>query len=140
MAQWDPNDYRIFCGDLGNEVSDELLAKAFRKYSSFQKAKVVRDGRTNRSKGYGFVSFKHQDVGFFFLNIFSGKFYKRKIEKFLKGNRLNFTNIKVFRILFALVVKWMENMWEIGRLNCVKVRGKSGIWNKSEKKEKKRRN
>ena len=61
LAEWDPNDFRIFCGDLGNEVSDELLAKAFRKYPSFQKAKVVRDTRTNKSKGYGFVSFKHQD-------------------------------------------------------------------------------
>jgi len=61
LAEWDPNDFRIFCGDLGNEVSDELLAKAFRKYPSFQKAKVVRDHRSNKSKGYGFVSFKHQD-------------------------------------------------------------------------------
>ncbi|KAI6186883.1 RNA-binding motif protein 42 [Aphelenchoides besseyi] len=61
LAEWDPNDFRIFCGDLGNEVSDELLAKAFRKYPSFQKAKVVRDSRTNKPKGYGFVSFKHQD-------------------------------------------------------------------------------
>jgi RNA recognition motif-containing protein len=64
LAEWDPNDFRIFCGDLGNEVSDELLAKAFRKYPSFQKAKVVRDTRTNKPKGYGFVSFKHQDVSF----------------------------------------------------------------------------
>jgi RNA recognition motif-containing protein len=62
MAEWDPNDYRIFCGDLGNEVSDELLAKAFRKYSSFQKAKVCRDSRTNKSKGFGFVSFRSQEV------------------------------------------------------------------------------
>lgn len=61
LAEWDPNDFRMFCGDLGNEVSDELLAKAFRKYPSFQKAKVVRDIKTNKSKGYGFVSFKHQD-------------------------------------------------------------------------------
>ena len=67
LAEWDPNDFRIFCGDLGNEVSDELLAKAFRKYPSFQKAKVVRDGRTNKSKGYGFVSFRCQDVSFCFL-------------------------------------------------------------------------
>lgn len=65
MAEWDPQDYRIFCGDLGNEVSDELLAKAFRKYPSFQKAKVIRDSRTNKSKGYGFVSFKVQDVSDF---------------------------------------------------------------------------
>uniref|UniRef100_A0A915I4F1 RNA-binding protein 42 n=1 Tax=Romanomermis culicivorax TaxID=13658 RepID=A0A915I4F1_ROMCU len=74
LLEWDPrwmkneklnlkrwkfsDDYRVFCGDLGNEVSDELLAKAFRKYPSFQRAKVVRDKRTNKTKGYGFVSFK----------------------------------------------------------------------------------
>lgn len=73
LAEWDPNDFRIFCGDLGNEVSDELLAKAFRKYPSFQKAKVIRESKTNKSKGYGFVSFKAQDVsnslGFSFLEI-----------------------------------------------------------------------
>merc|ERR1712135_252851 len=41
----------------GNEVTDDLLANAFRKYSSFQKAKVIRDKRTGKTKGYGFVSF-----------------------------------------------------------------------------------
>ncbi|CAB3401273.1 unnamed protein product [Caenorhabditis bovis] len=61
LAEWDENDFRIFCGDLGNEVSDELLAKAFRKYPSFQKAKVIRESRSNKSKGYGFVSFRESD-------------------------------------------------------------------------------
>uniref|UniRef100_A0A1I7TWK6 RNA-binding protein 42 n=1 Tax=Caenorhabditis tropicalis TaxID=1561998 RepID=A0A1I7TWK6_9PELO len=60
-TEWDENDFRVFCGDLGNEVSDELLAKAFRKYPSFQKAKVVRESRTNKSKGYGFVSFRDSE-------------------------------------------------------------------------------
>ncbi|KAF8561849.1 hypothetical protein P879_04001 [Paragonimus westermani] len=57
LADWDPNDFRIFCGDLGNEVSDDTLARAFNRYPSFQKARVVRDKRTNKSRGYGFVSF-----------------------------------------------------------------------------------
>lgn len=61
LSDWDPNDFRIFCGDLGNEVSDELLAKAFRRFPSFQKAKVIRDKRSNKSKGFGFVSFKSQE-------------------------------------------------------------------------------
>nr|CAD7429108.1 unnamed protein product [Timema monikensis] len=52
------NDFRIFCGDLGNDVTDEILTRAFSKYSSFLKAKVVRDKRTNKTKGFGFVSFK----------------------------------------------------------------------------------
>ncbi len=48
----------MFCGDLGNEVTDDLLTRAFSKYASFQKARIVRDKRTCKSKGYGFVSFK----------------------------------------------------------------------------------
>ena len=51
-------DYRIFCGDLGNDVTDEVLARVFGKFPSFQKAKVVRDKRSNKTKGFGFVSFK----------------------------------------------------------------------------------
>ena len=63
-------------GDLGKEVSDEMLARAFSKYPSFQKvrsraliyiraashghmaqAKTVRQAKTGEHKGYGFVSF-----------------------------------------------------------------------------------
>jgi len=40
MEDWPDNDYRIFVGNLGNEVTDEMLALAFRKYSSFSRAKV----------------------------------------------------------------------------------------------------
>lgn len=32
LADWPDNDYRLFCGNLGNEVSDEVLANAFRKF------------------------------------------------------------------------------------------------------------
>ncbi len=48
----------MFCGDLGNEVTDETLIRVFSKYTSFQRAKVVRDKKTNKTKGYGFVSFR----------------------------------------------------------------------------------
>lgn len=57
LAEWPENDHRLFCGDLGNEVNDNTLAKVFVKYASFAKAKVVRDNRTQKTKGYGFVSF-----------------------------------------------------------------------------------
>eukprot|EP00879_Flechtneria_rotunda_P018752 GHRR01019684.1.p1 GENE.GHRR01019684.1~~GHRR01019684.1.p1 ORF type:complete len:134 (+),score=59.73 GHRR01019684.1:47-403(+) len=40
LAEWPENDFRIFVGDLGNEVNDESLAKAFQRYPSFAKAKV----------------------------------------------------------------------------------------------------
>ena len=52
------DDFRLFCGDLGNEVTEELLTRIFSKYSSLQNVKVVRDKRSNKTKGYGFLSFK----------------------------------------------------------------------------------
>lgn len=58
LDEWDANDFRVFCGDLGNEVTDELLSSAFRQYKSFQRARVIRDKRTGKGRGYGFVSFQ----------------------------------------------------------------------------------
>ncbi|CAG9763004.1 unnamed protein product [Ceutorhynchus assimilis] len=58
LGEWSEDDFRIFCGDLGNDVTDELLTRTFNKYPSFLRARVIRDKRTNKSKGYGFVSFK----------------------------------------------------------------------------------
>lgn len=58
LLEWDADDFRIFCGDLGNEVNDDILARAFGRYPSFLKAKVIRDKRSGKTKGYGFVSFK----------------------------------------------------------------------------------
>ncbi|KAL5019599.1 hypothetical protein ScPMuIL_002491 [Solemya velum] len=58
LAEWDNDDFRMFCGDLGNEVTDEILGRVFIRYPSFVKAKIVRDKKTNKTKGYGFVSFR----------------------------------------------------------------------------------
>ncbi|MED6189574.1 RNA-binding protein 42, partial [Stylosanthes scabra] len=57
LAEWPEDDYRLFCGDLGNEVNDDVLTKAFSRFPSFNMARVVRDKRTGKTKGYGFVSF-----------------------------------------------------------------------------------
>ncbi|KAG0371394.1 hypothetical protein BC939DRAFT_502671 [Gamsiella multidivaricata] len=61
LLEFDENDFRLFAGDLGNEVTDELLTKTFSKYPTFLKAKVVRDKRTQKTKGYGFISFAEPD-------------------------------------------------------------------------------
>ena len=34
------DDYRLFCGDLGNEVNDDVLSKAFSRFPSFNMARV----------------------------------------------------------------------------------------------------
>eukprot|EP00210_Caulerpa_lentillifera_P006101 g5829.t1 len=57
LKDWPEDDYRIFVGDLGNEVNDDMLSKTFSMFKSFNKARVVRCNRTGKSRGYGFVSF-----------------------------------------------------------------------------------
>lgn len=57
LAEWPDGDYRLFAGDIGNEVTDDLLSRAFSRYPSFAKAKVLRDKTTNKSRGFGFISF-----------------------------------------------------------------------------------
>lgn len=34
------DDYRLFCGDLGNEVNDDVLSKAFSRFPTFNMARV----------------------------------------------------------------------------------------------------
>ncbi|KAI4123607.1 MAG: hypothetical protein LQ347_006085, partial [Umbilicaria vellea] len=57
LLEWDPAHFRLFVGNLAGEVTDESLLKAFSKFPSVQKARVVRDKRTTKSKGFGFISF-----------------------------------------------------------------------------------
>jgi RNA recognition motif-containing protein len=61
LLEWDPSHFRLYVGNLGGEVTDEVLKRAFGAYDSLQKARVVRDKRTTKSKGFGFVSFKEPD-------------------------------------------------------------------------------
>lgn len=53
-----PDDFRVFVGDLGHEVNDDMLFRAFVGFPSLQKARVIRDKITKKSRGYGFVSFR----------------------------------------------------------------------------------
>ncbi|ORY53046.1 hypothetical protein BCR33DRAFT_711434 [Rhizoclosmatium globosum] len=85
MLEWDPNDFRLFCGDLGNEVGDELLTRTFSKYPSFVKAKIVRDKKTTKSKGYGFVSFKDPNDFVAALKEMDGKYVGNRPIKLRKS-------------------------------------------------------
>ncbi|XP_063937711.1 uncharacterized protein LOC108193255 isoform X5 [Daucus carota subsp. sativus] len=41
LAEWPENDFRLFCGDLGNEVNDDILSKAFSRFPSFNMARAT---------------------------------------------------------------------------------------------------
>lgn len=74
LLEWDPAHFRLFVGNLAGEVTDESLLKAFSKYPSVQKARVIRDKRTTKSKGYGFVSFSDGDEYFRAAREMNGKY------------------------------------------------------------------
>ncbi|KAL2810854.1 hypothetical protein BJX63DRAFT_401078 [Aspergillus granulosus] len=74
LLEWDPAHFRLFVGNLAGEVTDDSLLKAFSKYTSIQKARVIRDKRTQKSKGYGFVSFSDGDDYFKAAREMQGKY------------------------------------------------------------------
>jgi hypothetical protein len=74
LLEWDPAHFRLFVGNIAGEVTDDSLLKAFAKYTSIQKARVIRDKRTQKSKGYGFVSFSDGDDYFKAAREMQGKY------------------------------------------------------------------
>lgn len=86
LKEWDSNDFRIFCGDLGNDVTDEVLARTFGRYPSFLKAKVVRDKKSNKTKGFGFVSFRDPSDFTRAMREMNGKYVGSRPIKMRKSN------------------------------------------------------
>jgi hypothetical protein len=74
LLEWDPMHPRLFVGNLAGEVTDDSLLKAFSKYPSVSKARVVRDKKTTKSKSYGFVSFANTDDFFRAAKEMEGKY------------------------------------------------------------------
>lgn len=96
LVEWDPDDFRIFCGDLGNDVTDDMLTRVFSKYPTFVRAKVIRDKRTNKSKGYGFVSFKEPQGFIKAMRELNGKYVGSRPIK-LRKSTWNERNIDVVK-------------------------------------------
>jgi len=74
LLEWDPSHPRLFVGNLAGEVTDDSLLKAFSRWKSVVKARVVRDKRTHKSKNYGFVSFSDPDDYFQAAKEMNGKY------------------------------------------------------------------
>lgn len=51
---------KLFVRGLPWETTDESLREEFQKYGELDEASVARDRKTGKSKGYGFVTFKHK--------------------------------------------------------------------------------
>lgn len=95
LLEWDPSHLRLFVGNLAGETTDESLLKAFSRWKSVQKARVIRDKRTTKSKGYGFVSFSDADDFFQAAKEMHGKYIQSHPVVVKKANtEIKATNIK----------------------------------------------
>lgn len=50
-------EHKLFVGNLSWSVTSESLTQAFQEYGNVVGARVLYDGETGRSRGYGFVSY-----------------------------------------------------------------------------------
>lgn len=91
LLEWDPSHLRLFVGNLAGETTDDSLLKAFSRWKSVQKARVIRDKRTTKSKGYGFVSFSDADDFFQAAKEMNGKYIQSHPVTIRKAN----TEIKI---------------------------------------------
>ncbi|KAJ2660944.1 hypothetical protein IWW48_002649 [Coemansia sp. RSA 1200] len=85
LDDWPTNDYRLFAGDLGPEVTGEMLQQAFSKFRTLQKTHVVMDKKTGKSRGYGFLSFGDADDFLAAWKEFNGKYVGSRPIKLRKS-------------------------------------------------------
>ena len=78
LADWDENDYRIWVGNLGDEITENHLLAVFSKFPSFLKARVVRGNVTGKCKGYGFVSYSDPNDYLRAMKELNGKYIGKK--------------------------------------------------------------
>lgn len=61
IADADPTQRKLFIRGLGWDTTTESLRSIFSAYGELEEAVVILDKATGKSKGYGFITFKHID-------------------------------------------------------------------------------
>lgn len=61
IADRDPAQRKLFIRGLGWETTTEKLRNLFSQYGELEEAVVILDKVSGKSKGYGFITFKHVD-------------------------------------------------------------------------------
>jgi len=52
---------KVYVGNLDFGVDDDKLREIFSSYGEIEDATVIKDRQSNRSKGFGFVTFKDDE-------------------------------------------------------------------------------
>ena len=64
---------KLFVGGLAWATTSEGLHKAFEQFGEVTDAKVITDRETNRSRGFGFVTFADDDAAATAISEMDGK-------------------------------------------------------------------
>jgi len=76
----------IYVGNLSYEVTEEDLSKAFAEYGEVVSAKVIKDGYSGRSKGFGFVEMSNNTEAEAAINGLNGTEIKGRAVKVNQAN------------------------------------------------------
>lgn len=60
MPLYPETENKLFVGNLSWSVTSESLIQAFQEYGNVVGARVLYDGETGRSRGYGFVCYTNK--------------------------------------------------------------------------------
>jgi len=71
---------KLFVGGLPWAVDDERLLEVFSEYGQVAEAVVIKDRETNRSKGFGFVTFDNEQDAEEALELDGGKIDHRQVR------------------------------------------------------------
>nr|GEW44837.1 UBP1-associated protein 2C-like [Tanacetum cinerariifolium] len=61
IADTDPSHRKLFIRSIGWDTTTTTLKSVFEQYGEVEEGLLIVDKATNKSKGYGFVTFKHVD-------------------------------------------------------------------------------
>ena len=76
----------IYVGNLSYEVTEEDLNKAFAEFGEVVSAKVIKDGYSGRSKGFGFVEMSNNTEAEAAINGLNGSEIKGRAVKVNQAN------------------------------------------------------
>ncbi|XP_065049735.1 UBP1-associated protein 2C-like [Musa acuminata AAA Group] len=65
IADRDHSQRKLFIRGLGTETTTDSVLSLFSAYGEFEEAAIIVDRATGKSKGYGFITFRHNDGAHF---------------------------------------------------------------------------
>ncbi|XP_077048524.1 RNA-binding protein 42 [Agelaius phoeniceus] len=95
LLEWDADNFQLFCGDLGNEVYDEVLDQVMAPRSPMS-PELCDDPKTSGHRGYGFVSFKDPNDYIRAMREMNGKYVGSRPIK-LRKSQWKDRNLEVVR-------------------------------------------